>query len=369
MRRFIILILLASTVSAIAAESRRLVDFRGRWKFEIGDNMDWAKADFDDSGWDEIFVPAFWEDEGFPSYDGYAWYRLRFNLDKEFDGNTLLMRLGFIDDVDQVFLNGKQVGGSGFFPPDFATAYNQFREYHIPRVYFKEGEENVLAIRVYDDQLHGGITGNQVGIYERISGMELSIELSGSWKFKLGDEENWSKTDVNDSEWEDIIVPGNWEQQGYFEYNGYAWYRTTFFMPWELKDENLVLMLGKIDDFDETFLNGERVGKTGWPNHPDRNLDQFWQEVRAYHIPSELLKPGEENTISIRVYDGFQGGGIFEGPIGLAKRDIYREWEKQQKRQRRGNFLDWLFNEREREAKQEEGARSLWKWLTGDEEK
>jgi len=366
----IILISFSALSETLAAETRRLLDLRGRWKFEIGDDAKWANADYDDSDWDKIFVPSFWEDEGFPSYDGYAWYRTSFKLEKQTDASLLLLRLGQIDDVDEVFLNGRRVGGSGSFPPDFRTAYNHFREYMIPTPFFNLEGENVIAIRVYDSQLEGGITGNQIGIYERMDGMDVAIELAGSWKFRIGDNIEWHARNLDDSEWADIIVPGNWENQGYQDYNGYAWYRTTFYMPRELADEKLVLLLGKIDDLDETYVNGERIGRTGDVDDPgNRNdLGDYWQETRAYFVPADLLDPGGENTISVKVYDGFQGGGIFEGPIGISKRSVYREWDKMRKRDEGGSFWYWLLNQRQREAKQEEGARTLWNWLTGDDD-
>ena len=40
------------------------------WKFRIGDRLEWAGKDFDDSRWESIRVPNQWEDEGFNGYDG-----------------------------------------------------------------------------------------------------------------------------------------------------------------------------------------------------------------------------------------------------------------------------------------------------------
>jgi len=88
------------------------------------------------------------------------------------------------------------------------------------------------------------------------------------------------------------------------------------------------LLLGKIDDYDETFLNGERIGRKGRiTDGRDRsNLGDTYQEIRAYYIPEYLLNYGSRNLISVRVYDGFMHGGIYEGPIGIVTRERYRSW-------------------------------------------
>ena len=45
------------------------------WKFKTGDNSAWAWREYDDSGWDTIMAGTDWENQGFGTYDGFAWYR------------------------------------------------------------------------------------------------------------------------------------------------------------------------------------------------------------------------------------------------------------------------------------------------------
>ena len=97
----------------------------------------------------------------------------------------------------------------------------------------------------------------------------------------------------------------------------------------------MVLLMGKIDDIDQTYVNGKLVGSIGNWNFnrlPESfNQNDEWLTMRAYFIPEEILKPGEENLISVRVYDGFMDGGIYDGPIGLIEQDKYIEYWKAQK--------------------------------------
>ena len=316
------------------------INLEGNWRFSIGDDTAWASPDFNDRNWEKIKVPAAWEDQGFHGYNGYAWYRKTFEIPKELFGNNFILNAGFIDDVDQTFINGKLVGLSGGFPPYFRTAYSAQRRYFVPGDLLKEGK-NEIAIRVYDAGLEGGILRGPVGLsstkadYRVITDLDLDINLSGIWKFDTGDWDGWKKIDYDDSKWDTIFVPAYWEAQGYKNYDGFAWYRKSFIFPEKFAGKKMVLMLGKIDDIDQTFVNGELVGSVGDWNF-DRvpvsfNQNDEWQTIRGYYIPDNLLKPGKENVISVRVYDGFIDGGIYQGPIGLITQENYRKYWDQRK--------------------------------------
>lgn len=323
----------------LGGNDRNFINLEGLWKFSIGDDTLWASPDFNDADWEEIEVPDFWENEGFHGYNGYAWYRKTFTIPKEFQGSNFILSAGFIDDVDQTFVNGKVVGMSGGFPPFYMTAYDAYREYYVSKEILKEGK-NTIAIRVYDAELEGGIKGGAIGLSpitsdnHFVSNLDLEISLSGMWKFKTGDNLEWKEAKLDDMSWREIFVPAFWEAQGYRNYDGFAWYRKSFTLPEKYSGEKMVLMLGKIDDIDQTFLNGQLVGSIGdWKFHTQPlnfNQNNEWETVRGYYIPDYLLKPGE-NTIAVRVYDGYIDGGIYQGPIGLITQEKYRKyWNKRE---------------------------------------
>ena len=64
----------------------------------------------DDNYWKEIFVPAYWEVQGYKNYDGFAWYRKSFVLPEKYSGIKLVLMLGMIDDIDQTYINGTLIG-------------------------------------------------------------------------------------------------------------------------------------------------------------------------------------------------------------------------------------------------------------------
>jgi len=338
-------ITLAITCGKVNAEDwERIENLRGYWKFNIGDNPAWADKNFDDSDWEKIFVPASWENEGFHGYNGYAWYRTTFTISENIDNQSLYLLLGYIDDVDEVYLNGKLVGSSGTFPPDYNTAYNVMRRYPVSSSYFDKKGENVIAVRVYDSTLEGGILYGDVGLYTYGASLKTMVNLSGKWKFAAGDNKDWKDPSFNDSDWDKLMVPGYWDVQGYKDYDGFGWYRKSFEVSSKLLKESLVLVLGKIDDIDEVYLNGVKVGSTG-EMYDDPFFIEFqneYSQFRGYYLNSGVLKEGT-NVIAVRVYDGFKDGGIYEGPLGLVKQSDYRKYWKEKNRKK--SIFDIIFGD------------------------
>ncbi|MCI4671313.1 MAG: beta galactosidase jelly roll domain-containing protein [Bacteroidia bacterium] len=305
--------------TAVQADVEKLIDLSGQWAFTIGDKTAWASPYYDDSNWDRVKVPEQWENEGFEGYDGFAWYRKSFFSNELPTGQDLYLSLGEIDDADEVFLNGVMIGSSGSFPPHFSTAYNSKRWYLIPRELINTSGKNVIAVRVYDHYYEGGILRGDIGIYGKKGLHKEFFDLQGLWDFrKLQKDESCL---VNDGvDWDKLMVPGFWENQGYKHYNGFACYRKDFRCPEELTKEQMVLTLGLIDDMDVVYLNGVRIGSTGIKEDgsiPDPGNSWAYKQLRGYFIPPNLLLPNQVNVLTVKVYDHKGEGGIYEGPIGI----------------------------------------------------
>jgi sialate O-acetylesterase len=314
---------------------KQLLSLRGHWKFALGDDPRRASPSFNDGAWTSIHVPAYWEDEGFPGYDGYAWYRTKFNAPAEWEGKSLYIQLGRIDDVDKVYVNGKPVGGRGSFPPEYRSAYGDNRRYPLSPSVLDFGAENTIAVRVYDSELGGGIVGKEIGISEDTGALIPDEPLAGTWRFATGDEPSWKDPSYNDARWKEILVPSNWESQGYDNYDGYAWYRIRFRVKKATADRDIILLLGKIDDVDEVYLNGEYLGRTGRMLRPgeEGSYGNEYQKLRAYTVPRGKLDEGE-NLLAVKVHDNYRDGGIYEGPIGFVSRERYQAWTKRTDKRR-----------------------------------
>lgn len=145
-----------------------------------------------------------------------------------------------------------------------------------------------------------------------------TYELPVSWKFITQDSIQFAEPGYNDDHWSTVAVPGQWETQGFQNYDGYAWYRVDFSVPTSALKQDLYLLLGKIDDVDDTFLNGIPVGSMG--KFPPKD-ESAWNKQRVYHLKANVLK--RYNTLAIRVYDGGAPGGIIGGLIGLYTKKTY----------------------------------------------
>ncbi len=325
----IVYFFLAVGGSLLSAQNlQNYMSLEGTWKFSIGDDMTWAQGAYEDSEWEMVHVPSAWENQGFNGYDGYAWYRRSVTLPLEAKDEVLWIELGFIDDVDEVYFNGIRIGKTGAFPPFFETAYNARRLYRIPAHAIFYGKENQIAVRVYDAYNVGGIHAGNIGIRKERHPLVLDVNLEGQWKFRTGDHSVYASAEYNDQAWSDILVPGTWEDQGYRYYDGLAWYRRKVAIPASLRGESLVLIVGKIDDVDEVYVNGELIGQTGEIRAGYFQYDQAYKAQRGYLIPSQFLKDRSEISIAIRVYDDRLSGGIYEGPVGFITQEKYIKYWK-----------------------------------------
>ncbi|MCA1667365.1 MAG: beta galactosidase jelly roll domain-containing protein, partial [Thermomicrobia bacterium] len=104
-----------------------------------------------------------------------------------------------------------------------------------------------------------------------------TVSLAGSWRFRpdpqsLGDltpadlipaandECAFHLPTYDDSDWQTIPVPGNWQQFGYADYNGVAWYRTRFARPEIPADGVARLRFAGVDYYADVWLNGFYLG-------------------------------------------------------------------------------------------------------------
>lgn len=154
------IVLLAFISISVSVWAQNLLP--ANWKFQPGDDMNWATATFNDSGWQEITPGTVWEKQGYAGYDGYAWYRVTFTVPSKYrkDAETFngfVLQLGRIDDADQTYFNGKLIGATGEFPPDYATKYDELRAYTLSADKILWDQPNVLAVRVYDFTGDGGL--------------------------------------------------------------------------------------------------------------------------------------------------------------------------------------------------------------------
>ncbi|ELZ05976.1 beta-galactosidase small subunit [Natrialba asiatica] len=145
------------------------------------------------------------------------------------------------------------------------------------------------------------------------------LSLAGTWRFRAGDDPAWATPGYDDGDWESVELPATWEEHSdYTENDAFGWYRRSFDVPETWAGYALSVPVGRVDDVDETFLNGDRIGQTGsFPaDEGGDGYESAWERSRRYTVPPSAIEFGGENVVAVRVYDGGGDGGLYDGPLG-----------------------------------------------------
>lgn len=144
-----------STLSAGAADTCR-INLNHSWKFRAADEMAFLQPAYEVSAWTPVNTGCSWEKQGHNSY-GFSWYRLTVHItsalkESAIKEGLLYLHLGKIGDADMTYLNGKLLGRTGRFPPDYQSAAQSERVYAVRASAILWDQDNIIAIRVYADK-------------------------------------------------------------------------------------------------------------------------------------------------------------------------------------------------------------------------
>ena len=183
------------------------VELDGPWKFHTGDDPAWSQPGFDDSTWSTVdltpppgsadetlgisgYLPG-WTALGYPNYSGFAWYRLRVNV----EGGSRRLALKMPDQADdayQIFADGQEIGSFGKFTAHHVTAYSTLpMDFRLPK-----GVGNgplTIAIRIWMDSATpfnspdaGGLHGPPVLGYASVIGALTELDYDDTAHFNAG---------------------------------------------------------------------------------------------------------------------------------------------------------------------------------------
>jgi beta-galactosidase len=244
----------------------------GQWRFQRGDDAGWKAPELDDSSWQQVMLPDNWEHHsGYTEDNVYGWFRRRIEIPANCQRKDFDLLLGRIDDVDEVWLNGRRIGGTGSFPPEFRTAWNTERRYRVPASLVRGDGTDVLAVRVFDGTGNGGIIA------------------AGMKSIRVG------PFDTSES--------ANGHFTGY-TVGGIGWYRKHFTL-----NETNKLTAVRFDGVymnAEIWINGRRLGE-----HP-HGYTSF-----EFDLTPDLNPSGQENVLAVRVRNEgrnsrwYSGSGIY----------------------------------------------------------
>jgi sialate O-acetylesterase len=134
----------------------------------------WYSETFDDSEWPTFELPRYLSDSGLPEKNGSFWFRKTVEIPEELAGKPAELLLGRIVDADTAYVNGINVGTTGYqYPP---------RVYSVPEGVLKTGK-NTIAVRLVSFRNKAGFITEKP--YElRVGGHTFS--LAGTWKCHIG---------------------------------------------------------------------------------------------------------------------------------------------------------------------------------------
>lgn len=159
----------------LRVNQRQTEEWHGKLdSMDLGVKERWEQCGVALSDFKEIEIPCFFHDTELKGFIGSVWFRREFTVSGEFAKREAKLWLGTIVDSDTVYINGIQVGHTDYqYPP---------RKYIVPAGTLKAGS-NVITIRVKSETGHGRFTDGKI---YAIFNEEEKIELSGTWKYRIG---------------------------------------------------------------------------------------------------------------------------------------------------------------------------------------
>lgn len=136
------------------------------------------------------------------------------------------------------------------------------------------------------------------------------------WRFRTDPKDeglrgNWQdpQRNVHTDEWRDLKAGSHWEnqQKDLEHYDGVAWYRIDVTVPPDWQGLDARAVFDGVDDSYTVWLNGERIASFGDPT----TGKTVWLERTVAEL-QQKLRPGQTNTLVLRVVDHAGAGGLWK---------------------------------------------------------
>jgi sialate O-acetylesterase len=133
--------------------------------------------------------------------------------------------------------------------------------------------------------------------------------------------QKWQLPETDFSSWKEMKLPQAWEGAGLPNLDGVVWFEREIELSTQEAENGINLSLTKIDDNDQTYINGNFVGETN-----------NYNVLRKYSVPGKILKAGK-NLLTVRVLDYGWGGGIYGDAkelyfeTGTTKKSLAGNWK------------------------------------------
>ncbi len=142
------------------------IDFSRDWKFHLSDisSVDFSVSgvathpddalfldpEYDASGWETL--PSLPATISPVHRKALCWVRKDVVIPSSMKGRNLALYLGKIWDVEDTFLNGVRIGGTGLHYPDLNSEWNTTVYHELPGGLIRYDQPNVIVVRQFSDQ-------------------------------------------------------------------------------------------------------------------------------------------------------------------------------------------------------------------------
>jgi len=144
-------------------------------RYDVGQKEKWQDPKLDDSSWKTVTLPGGFRDLGVPDTPAVAYFRREITAPAKIPDGRNLLRLGVVEKMDTVYVNGQMVGGSAWVENP--------RNYMLRPGVLKPGK-NQITIRVLKTLPDGGFTAKPEEMKIQLADNTV-IPLSGEWKGKV----------------------------------------------------------------------------------------------------------------------------------------------------------------------------------------
>jgi len=161
--------------------------------------------------------------------------------------------------------------------------------------------------------------------------VRFRMDFTEAWKFQLGDQDQASQADFDDSGWRTLNLPHDWSIEGEFsnvhptKVNGGAlpagigWYRKSFSVDHSWKQKQVFIDFDGVYRNSEIWINGHYLGKR-----------PFGYISFRYDLTPFLKFHGQQNKIAVKVDNSLQpnsrwytGSGIYRNVWLVATSSVY----------------------------------------------
>jgi len=120
-----------------------------------GRELQWFAQDMDSSEWQGVATTTHLEKQGHTDY-GLAWFRTQFRLPADPAGQTIVLRLGAVDETCWVWINGREAGEYVYDAARDSMSWKRPLFFDITR-HVRAGEQNQVTVLVQNVSGLGGI--------------------------------------------------------------------------------------------------------------------------------------------------------------------------------------------------------------------